>query len=59
MTDEDTEEEKENKEEIESKYSDEGTPSKNNGNVMMSKPEQNITIEDEQSTNRSSSTVSG
>ena len=34
MTDEDTEEEKENKEEIESKYSDEGTPSKNNGNVV-------------------------
>ena len=44
MTDEDTEEEKDNnKEEIESKYSDEGTPSKNNGNV---KSEQDIEIED-------------
>ena len=47
MTDEDTEEEeKENKEEIESKYSDEGTPIKNNGNVM--KPDKNnIEISDE------------
>ena len=55
MTDEDTE--KENKEEIESKYSDEGTPAKNNGNV---KSEDKIEIEDQDSqvTNRSS-TVSG
>ena len=58
MTDEDTEEEeKENKEEIESKYSDEGTPIKNNGNVM--KPSKNnIEISDEQITSRSSA-ISG
>ena len=36
MTDEDTEEEKENKEEIESQYTDEvSSPMKNNGNTVI------------------------